>query len=157
MRIGFLAAVAALLLSSPVLANQKALAVEQIVSQQQQIRQDVIAAKGRYGDMPASKREQLLDKQSALLSMLEGKASTAELDETQRIEAFNTLEWIEAAINDEDKERMVCIREKTIGSNRVTRTCRTESQWAEARERAREQLSRGGACADLGQVGCTGG
>ncbi len=146
---------AALLLSWQAQANQT-LEVDQIVSQQQQIRADVVAAKGRYGALPASKREQLLGKQDTLLSMLEGKKTTAELSEAQRIEAFNTLEWIESAINDEDAERMVCIREKTIGSNRFTRTCRTESQWAAARERAREHLSRGGACADLGQVGCTG-
>lgn len=156
MRTRLLAAVVALLFSWQAQANQT-LEVDQIIAQQQQIRADVVAAKGRYGALPASKREQLLSKQETLLSMLEGKQTTADLSEAQRIEAFNTLEWIESAINDEDQERMVCIREKTIGSNRVTRTCRTESQWAEARERAREQLSRGGACADLGQVACTGG
>jgi hypothetical protein len=155
MRIGLLATVVALVFSWQAQASQT-LKVDQIVSQQQQIRADVIAAKGRYGALPASKREQLLRKQETLLSMLEGKQTTAELSEAQRIEAFDTLEWIESAINGEDPKRMVCIREKAIGSNRFTRTCRTESQWAEARERAREQLSRGGACTDLGQVGCRG-
>jgi hypothetical protein len=96
-------------------------------------------------------------RQDALLKMLDGKESTDDLPERARIEAFNTLEWIEATLNKEDDQRMVCVRERTIGSNRVTRTCRTEAQWAEARERAREQMLKGGACTDLGGVGCSGG
>lgn len=157
MRTFMLTAVAALLLPMALHANPKPLVIEDIVSQQEQIRADVVAAKGRYADMPSHKRDALLSKQASLLRMLEGKQSAEELTEDQRMQAFNTLEWIEAAINNEDDQRMVCIRERTIGSNRLTRVCRTESQWAEARERAREQLLSRGACTDLGGVGCTGG
>lgn len=157
MRVSILSALAVFIIPFAVAAGQKALDVEAIVSQQQQIKADVLAGSGRYADLPQRERDTLLAKQGRLLTIVEGKQSTDELPEAKRVEAFNILEWIEATINKQSDERMVCIREKTIGSNRMTRTCRTESQWAEARERAREQLSRGGACTDLGGVGCTGG
>lgn len=157
MRTFLLTAVAALLLPMALHAGSKTLVIEDIVSQQEQIRADVVATKGRYADMPPHKRDELLGKQASLLRMLEGKQSADELTEDQRMQAFNTLEWIEAAINDEEDERMICVRERTIGSNRITRTCRTEAQWTEARERARELLLNRGACSNLGGVPCSGG
>ena len=136
----FLAAIA-LVFSVSAHANQS-LDIDKIVTQQREIRADVVAATGRYKKMPASKRQEILRKQDDLLRMLEGKETSEDLSEEQRIAAFNSLEWIEAAINDEEGERMICRRERTIGSNRVTRTCRTEAQLAAERERAREELDR---------------
>ncbi|GAA4857804.1 hypothetical protein [Luteimonas vadosa] len=157
MRKSILAAVAVLIIPLAAMAGQKSLEVKAVLAQQEQIKADVLAGQGRYASISAKDRETLLHRQQELVHLLEGKESTDELTEAQRVEAFNTLEWIEATINNEPDERMVCVREKTIGSNRMTRICRTESQWAEARERAREQLMRGGACTDLGGAGCTGG
>lgn len=123
--------------------ERKPLAVSAITEQQKQIREDVIAVKGRYRDISPSKRVDLLSKQAGLLAMLEGKATTDDLSEHQQIEVFNTLEWIEAAINNAEDERMVCRREKTLGSNRLTRVCRTVEEERLAKERAREQFNRG--------------
>lgn len=134
-------ATTALVFSVSAYAN-KPLDIDKIVTQQHEIRADVVAAKGRYKKMPASKRQEILRKQDELLRMLEGKETPEDLSEAQRIATFNSLEWIEAAINNEDDERMICRRERTIGSNRVTRTCRTEAQMATERERAREELDR---------------
>lgn len=44
------------------------------------------------------------------------------------------------------EDRMVCERKKRIGSNRIERICMTESQRQAARERARDDLQRTGAC-----------
>jgi len=122
--------------------DRKPLAIAAITAQQAQIREDVIGQKGRYKDMPSSKRVDLLAKQVGLLSMLEGKTSTDDLTETQRIEAFNTLEWIEAAINGAEDERMICHREKTIGSTRINRVCRTVEEDRRLKEEARERMER---------------
>jgi hypothetical protein len=155
MKTAFLSGLALLILPLALAASgPKARDVATIVSEQQEIRAGVLAGEGRYADLPARKRDELVRRQDALLKMLDGKESTDDLPERSRIEAFNTLEWIEAVVNKEDDERMVCIRERTIGSNRLTRTCRTAAQWAEARERAREQMLKRGACTDLGRVGC---
>lgn len=119
-----------------------ALDVSKVVAQQQQIRQDVIASGGKYRGLSPDKQSELLRRQNTLLQMLEGKETAADLTETQRIEAFNTLEWIEATLNDDHGEKMVCTRERTVGSNRVTRVCRTEAQMLAERERAREDMLR---------------
>lgn len=131
----------------------KPLQLEEVITQQQQIRSDVMTKNGRYAKMPETKREELLSKQSQLLKMFEGKQSADELTTDQRMQAFNTLEWIEATINNEDDNRMVCTRERTIGSNRVTRVCRTPEQVREARERARDQMMDRGACGDASCLG----
>ena len=124
-------------------AGRPPLAISSITTQQQQIREDVIAQRGRYKDMPSATRVDLLSKQAEVLAMVEGKATSSELSAHDQVEVFNRLEWIEAAINNAEDERMVCKREKTLGSTRLTRVCRTVAQDRAAREAAREQLERG--------------
>ena len=114
--------------------------VNDVVAQQQQIRSDVIAGKGRYASMPERKRNDLLSRQEHLMHTLEGKQTSAELTEDEYMEAFSALEWIEAAINNQEDERLICRREKTIGSNRTTRICRTAAQMEIERELARDQI-----------------
>lgn len=144
MRIETLSLLAALLLPLAAHASGKPLEISKVVSQQQEIQAGVMKGEGRYAHMPEAKRDQLLSKQAMLLRMLDGKETAADLTEEQQLSAFNTLEWIEATINREYDNRLVCVREKTVGSNRISRTCRTADQWQEARERAREELDRQG-------------
>lgn len=116
------------------------LQLNQIRAQQQEIRSDVIAGTGRYKDMPANTKTELLSKQDQLLKMIGDKQDPNELSKDQRLEAFNTLEWIEATINKSDDERMVCSRERATGSLRVTTVCKTKRQINEDHERARRQM-----------------
>lgn len=136
-----------LLLSAALLpaaaVERKPLAVAAITTQQAAIRADVEAGAGRYRDMPLSTRGELLRQQDTLLRLLEGKVSTAELAENDRLLAFNTLEWIEATINNAEAERMVCKHEKTIGSNRMQRVCKTVAQMEADREAVRQNLNSG--------------
>lgn len=124
-------------------AGRPPLQISAITTQQKQIRDDAIAQRGRYKDMPAATRVDLLSKQAELLAMIEGKTTSADLSPQEQVEVFNRLEWIEAAINNAEDERMVCKREKTIGSTRLTRVCRTVAQEREAREAARRALDHG--------------
>jgi hypothetical protein len=121
-------------------AEQRPLEVSSIVSQQQEIRAGLMARSGRYKNMTETKRDELLSKQERLLAMLDGKQTSADLTDDEKIEAFNMLEWIEAAINNAEDERMICKRERTIGSQRVTQTCRTQAQMRADRERARDEM-----------------
>ncbi len=123
--------------------ERKPMAIAPILEQQAEIRDGVIAGTGRYKNIPASKRVDLLSKQAGLMEMLKGKTSTDDLSEPQRIEAFNTLEYIEAAINGTDDERMICHREKVIGTTRITRVCRTVADDRRFREEARERMEHG--------------
>lgn len=116
---------------------------ESIRSQQSEIRAAVEARNGRYKEMPANTRGELLAKQQHLFHLMEGKQSTQDLNEEQKTEVFNALEWIEAAINGADDERMVCERRPVLGSNRKERVCRTAAQIRAERDSARERLQNG--------------
>ena len=137
------------LIGFPVLAQREALEVGKIFNQQQQIRSGVQSGTGPYKDMPKNTRQQLLTKQDMLFSMLDGKTTTDELNEQQKIEAFNTLEWIEATINEAEDDQLVCERRQILGSNRKERVCKTMAQIKRDREDARNRIdSRGGLDSD---------
>ena len=122
----------------------------QIRMQQQQIRAEVIAGKGRYKDMPARTRDELLAKQDGLLKMIEGKKTNSELTESQKMEAFNTLEWIEATVNNAEDERVICKSEKPTGSHRPQKVCRTVAQIRQEREASERAVYRRAVCSEGG-------
>ena len=100
-----------------------------VVAQQQTIRADLEAPSGRYAQMPAAKRQQVLADQDRLLRLLDGTTSTADLPEGRKTEVFNLIESITTALNaDDDDDRMVCTREARTGSNFMTRVCRSAAQ-----------------------------
>lgn len=128
--------------------DRNVLQAEAIRSQQAEIRSGVESRTGRYQDLPADTRSQLLTKQVEVLRMLEGKQSTDDLNESQKTEVFNALEWIEAAINKTDDDRMVCERRQILGSTRKERVCKTVAQMREEREAARNRMDTRGGCMD---------
>jgi hypothetical protein len=138
-----MAVVLTLILSSPAAFANKVLDLGAVRTQQAEIREGLIARTGRYASLPADTRTTILSKQATLLKLLEDKQTADELSEPQRLEVFNTLEWIEAAINRQEDERLICRREKTIGSTRVTRVCRTAADEARMKEEARRRMLEG--------------
>ncbi len=137
-RLFFLGATLALSLSAT--AASEGIALQPIRDQQAEIRAGVMARTGPYAKLDDTKRHELLDRQTRMLAIIEGKQNAGELTERDRTEVFNTLEWIEGMVNNTDDERVVCERTRKTGSNRLVRTCRTEREWQEARERARRQM-----------------
>jgi len=134
------------LLLAPMLAmagNDQPLDLDKVTEQQKQIREDMLAAGGKYRGMSSAKQAEVFKRQDKLFRMFEGKETAADLTEDQRIDAFNELEWIESALNKgEEGDRLVCTRERTVGSNRVTRVCRTQEQIDFEREQGRDDLDR---------------
>lgn len=118
------------------------LPLDPVRNQQAQILAGVQAKSGIYANLSGSERDQLLTRQARMLRMIEGKKMSAELKEAEKIELFNTLEWIAAVVNDEDDERMVCERLTVVGSNVKKRVCMTVAQKRIASELAREDLTR---------------
>lgn len=128
--------------------DRSVLLVDDIRSQQMEIRDGVETRKAPYDDLSASERSELLAKQARMLHLLDGKRSTEDLNEQQKTEVFNTLEWIEAVVNNSEDERMICERRPILGSTRKERICKTASQWREEREAARNIMDSRGLCAD---------
>ena len=135
---------AALMMSAPaVFAQTSSLRVATVLTEQAQLRAELEAGSGRAARISAAKRADLLARQKELLDMLAGKTTAKELSDAQRAFAHDTLALIDAAIVDDDEDRLVCRREKTIGSNMVTRKCRTVAQMRIDQERARETMASG--------------
>jgi hypothetical protein len=128
--------------------DRSVLLVNEIRSQQQEIRAGVETRAAPYDDLSPAQRAELLSKQSRMLHLLDGKHSTDDLNEQQKVEVFNTLEWIEAVVNNAEDDRMVCERRPILGSNRKERICKTAGQWRAEREAAREQLDSRNRCRD---------
>ena len=134
--------------SASATVDSKVMQIKDIQTQQAEIRAGVEARSGRYKDLSSDTRNQLLTKQAQMLSILDGKQSTDQLSEDQKTEVFNTLEWIEATVNNSDDERMVCERRQILGSTRKERVCKTVAQMRQEREAAREQMDQRGGCSD---------
>lgn len=144
MRIGLAVCLAAaLMMSAPVVfAQTSSLRVATVVTEQAQLRAELEAGSGRAARISADKRVDLLARQKELLDMLAGKKTARELTPQQQAFASETLALIEAAVEDDDEARIVCRREKTLGSNMVERICRTVAQMRIDQERARETMAR---------------
>lgn len=135
---------AALMMSAPaVFAQTSSLRVTTVLAEQAQLRAELEAGSGRAAGISAAKRTDLLARQKELLDMLAGKKSARDLSDAQRNFAHDTLALIDAAVVDDDEDRLVCRREKTIGSNMTTRKCRTLAQMRVDQERARETMASG--------------
>ena len=128
--------------------DRSVLLIDDIRTQQAEIRDDVEARKAPYDDLSTSDRNELLQKQSRMLHMLEGKQSTNDLNEQQRTEVFNTLEWIKSVANNSGDERMVCERRPVLGSKRKERVCKTAAQWSEERDASQRAMDSRGVCTD---------
>lgn len=104
---------------------------EDILAEQHEIRANIDARSGRYVDLPRSTRKAILADQDRLAELLQGKTDTSQLDPSGLDEVVSLLASINAAITRTGDERLICTREARIGSNYMTRVCRTPSQLRE--------------------------
>lgn len=121
-------------------AEDPVLRSDDILAQQREIRADMEARTDRYVDMPRSTRKRSLADQDRLSVLLEGKTDTSQLDPSSRDEVASLLASIDDAVNRTGGERLICTREARIGSNYMTRVCRTPSQIREQQAAGQETL-----------------
>lgn len=139
-------AVLALATAFPAWAESASPSLDEIRAQQIELREAARAGSGAFKDFPRRERDQLVDKQGALLDLIEGKQDVAQLDEPVRLDVFNRLEEIRAIVDRAEDSRVVCEYEKRIGSNMKKRVCRTVAEQREQLRQAQELLGRGGNC-----------
>lgn len=136
-------------LSTPAIANPTANTDAQaILAQQQEIRTEATAKKGRYSHMDASTREKLFEQQGKVQQLLAGVTDTTTLGEHDQIALFNSLEAIEAIINKAEDDRQICERHKPSGSNRPQTICRSVAERRADKQHAEQALQRNQTCLD---------
>lgn len=138
MRVGFsVSLLAVLMMSAPAAFSQaKPLPVAKVMAEQTQLRNELEQGRGRAAGVSPEKRADLLARQQELMDLLRGKKSARELSPQQQVFARETLALIEAAVEDDADERVVCRRG-------VERTCRTVAQLRIDQELAREAMMKG--------------
>jgi len=134
--------VAMLSASAAVLASTdpQQLTIRDILTQQTQLRAQVVAGKGAFKDMSKAEREALIVRQDRVLRMLGGLVTIEDMPPDQRTEVFNDLEWIKAAVTKAEDDRMVCEYTRIAGSNRMKSVCMTAKEQREHRDGARRSL-----------------
>ncbi|MEQ1513467.1 MAG: hypothetical protein ABL934_12435, partial [Lysobacteraceae bacterium] len=139
-----LAALAALLgmtsLAVMAAVDPQELTIRDIVTQQTQLRQQVVAGKGAFKDMSKAERNALAERQDRVLQMLGGSQTMEDMPPDQRTVVFNDLEWIKAAVTKAEDERMICEYTRTVGSNRMVSVCMTAKAQRENRDGAHQSL-----------------
>ena len=136
-------------------ADPQQLTIRDILTQQTQLRAQVVAGKGAFKDMATAERRALVERQDRVLAMLGSVETLEQMRPDQRTEVFNDLEWIKAAITQAEDDRMVCEYTRIAGSNRMKSVCMTARQQREHREQARATLGREGMCNQSALI-CTG-
>jgi hypothetical protein len=112
--------------------------VKDIVAQQTALRAQAVAKRGAFKDMHAGDRDRLINKQDKLLQLLDGRQSIGELRAEQRVDAFNYLQEINAAVTKAEDDRQICERSRLVGSNRFQVVCMTAKEAREFKENAKK-------------------
>ncbi len=123
-----------------------------VLASQQQLRVALDARQGAFKELDDDERAAIIQKQVAIFRLLEGKDAIEALNEPQRVELFNHLEWIKAAVTRAEDNRKICEKVKAVGSNRMQLVCTTAGQQRQDRERARDMLERPQTCNSAGCV-----
>jgi uncharacterized protein (DUF2141 family) len=122
------------------------LTIRDILTQQTQLRAQVVAGKGAFKGMSKAERSALVERQDRVLQMLGGLQTLEDMAPDQRTVVFNDLEWIKAAVTQAEDDRMVCEYTKIAGSNRMQSVCMTAKEQREHREGARRLHDNGQMC-----------
>jgi hypothetical protein len=102
-------------------------------------RQAIVGALGdgkTYSEISAADRRQVTESLDRISGLLGDARSVDQLPEAKRVEIFNEQEKVNTLLTHaHDDSRLVCTREKKVGSHRATNNCMTVAE----RRRAREQ------------------
>jgi hypothetical protein len=123
-----------------VTSSQPQPSLQDIVAQQTALRAQAAAKRGAFKDMHAGDRDRLINQQDKLLQLLDGRQSIDELRVERRVEVFNHLQEINAAVTKAEDERQICERSRLVGTNRFQVVCMTAKQNREYRESAKKSV-----------------
>ena len=96
---------------------------------------------GRFAEISDKARADVAAAFDRMQVVLEGKATMDDLRQDDRVALINDQELINALLTQAKIDsRMVCKRERRVGSHRLTSTCRTAAEWKRASEQSREDI-----------------
>ncbi|MBO9715446.1 MAG: hypothetical protein J7507_01195 [Pseudoxanthomonas sp.] len=94
-----------------------------------------------YSEISPNDRQRVTASLNRISSLLGDAGSVEQLPETTRIEVFNEQELVNTVLTQaREDSRLVCTREKKVGSHRATNNCMTVAQRQRAREQSQDAL-----------------
>lgn len=133
--------------SSPAADSDKVDGLQLILEQQQALRTEI--EDGAVEGLTKREISLIRKEQATVFSVTEGKSRLQDLDINEKITLENALERINAYVQSSPEaigKQDVCWRERTTGSKTKGTRCGTESERIQAREGARDYLSRPRVC-----------
>jgi hypothetical protein len=113
----------------------------QAFAEQRQELENEIRSGKRYAGIRAKDREQVLEALDRLERNLEGVSAVAQLDDVIKVQVFNDQELVNNLLTEAAEDsRMVCTRERAVGSHMATKVCKTVGQRRLEREQSKDVM-----------------
>lgn len=94
-----------------------------------------------YFEITEDNRDKVIDALNRISLQLNGVTSLSELDPQAKVEVFNDQQLVNTLLGKAAEDsRLVCTREKRLGSNMPTTVCHTVAQRRQMQRQAQDQL-----------------
>ncbi|HET6396626.1 MAG TPA: hypothetical protein VFF91_07275 [Pseudoxanthomonas sp.] len=107
-------------------------------------REAILAALGNgktYAEITPENRRRVTASLDRIAALLGDRQQVSELPERTRLEVFNEQELVNTLLaGAREDSRLVCTREKRVGSHRATTQCMTVAERRRAREESQDEL-----------------
>jgi hypothetical protein len=100
----------------------------EIMREQRAIREQVEGTTGKYSRFKPEAMVRLTRAQETVFRLLDGNQSVDHLDMNQKVELFNALEEVKSVLNDNERDRLICKRERKVGTTIRETRCATVAQ-----------------------------
>ena len=90
---------------------------------------------GRYAETNASERTRVNTRLDEMAVLFESKSSVDQMSTDQKVTLLNSQEEVNAILGKRDGDRLICKRERPIGSNIPVKICETARQIEERRRK----------------------
>lgn len=112
----------------------------EILREQRAIEAQTEGATGTYSRFKPEARERLTRAQQKVYRLLDGANDVNHLNQTQKVDLFNALQEVQSILEDNEKDRLICKRERKVGTTIRQTRCATVAQREELEKGAREWL-----------------
>lgn len=123
--------------AQPALVAQKP-TVQEFLAFQEKLGVDL--QDGKYGRISRKDMKLVEQSQATLRELLTGVTDIDQLTHEQRIELFNAQESVKSVLQENERDRVICRKESTVGTHRKVTRCYTVEEAEVMRRRTEEAM-----------------